>query len=172
MKKGQILPPIQQDPSNKPFSQNLEHSTEPLATADLTGLDVVLDTPMALCEHADPIRDKPHPVLTKNGPKKEAGPQKWAKLFPRPKPHNTDPMKQDAIKEILHTYPLSLTGAENLEEEDDLFALGYLKSLHALQWLEFLEERFYIELDDKDLNLENFQTLNALTRTTWARLTA
>jgi 3-hydroxybutyryl-CoA dehydrogenase len=50
---------------DRAFTACLGHPLGPLATADLIGLDVVLDTLQALCEHADPLRYQPHPRLTR-----------------------------------------------------------------------------------------------------------
>lgn len=47
---------------DRAMTRCLGHSTGPLATADMIGLDVVLDSLQVLCEHAG-VRYQPHPVL-------------------------------------------------------------------------------------------------------------
>jgi acyl carrier protein len=47
-----------------------------------------------------------------------------------------------------------------LRDDDDIFALGFVNSLLALQLVNFLEKEFAITIEDEDLDFENFRTLN------------
>ncbi len=46
-----------------------------------------------------------------------------------------------------------------LHEDDDIFALGFVNSLLALQLVNFLQKEFSITIEDEDLDFENFRTI-------------
>ncbi len=52
-----------------------------------------------------------------------------------------------------------------LADDDDLFKKGFVNSLFALQLVNFLEKTFKIKLGNKDINEENFRTVNNITNT-------
>jgi methoxymalonate biosynthesis acyl carrier protein len=47
-------------------------------------------------------------------------------------------------------------------DEDDIFKLGLVNSLFALELVVFLENKFNIQVENKDLDLANFSSLNNL----------
>ena len=47
-------------------------------------------------------------------------------------------------------------------DNDDIFKLGLVNSLFALELVVFLENSFNITVENEDLNLTNFSTLNNL----------
>lgn len=49
-----------------------------------------------------------------------------------------------------------------LQDGDDIFALGYVNSLFAMQLVMFLEKNFGIRVDNKDLDMNNFKSINAI----------
>jgi methoxymalonate biosynthesis acyl carrier protein len=51
----------------------------------------------------------------------------------------------------------------DLREDENIFALGFVNSLFAMQLVVFVEKEFEISIDNEDLNIENFHTINALT---------
>ena len=66
--------------------------------------------------------------------------------------------RKDKIKEFLS----KLMRNHNLKEDEDIFALGFINSLAALQLVQFLEKEFGIAIEDEDLDLDNFRTLNSM----------
>lgn len=50
----------------------------------------------------------------------------------------------------------------NLRDDTDIFGGGLVNSLFAMQLITFLEKEFAITIEDRDLKLDNFRTLNAL----------
>ncbi|WP_212823169.1 acyl carrier protein [Catellatospora sp. TT07R-123] len=44
-------------------------------------------------------------------------------------------------------------------DDDDIFALGYLTSLRALELVTYVERRFGLTVDAEDLSLDNFRTI-------------
>jgi methoxymalonate biosynthesis acyl carrier protein len=49
-----------------------------------------------------------------------------------------------------------------LREDDDIFALGFVNSLFALQLITWVEKEFGIQIKDEDLDMENFNTIEAI----------
>lgn len=47
----------------------------------------------------------------------------------------------------------------DLQDEEDIFALGFVNSLLAMQLVSFVEKEFRITIDDDDLDLDNFRTI-------------
>lgn len=64
--------------------------------------------------------------------------------------------RKDKIKNFLSKFFRNY----DLRDEDDIFALGFVNSLLALQLVNFLQKEFSITIEDEDLDFENFRTLN------------
>jgi methoxymalonate biosynthesis acyl carrier protein len=47
-------------------------------------------------------------------------------------------------------------------DEDDIFKLGFVNSLFAMELVLFIERTFAFELADEELTLDNFRTVNAM----------
>jgi methoxymalonate biosynthesis acyl carrier protein len=50
----------------------------------------------------------------------------------------------------------------DLQDDDDIFALGFVNSLFAMQLVLFVESEFGITLDNEDLDIDNFRSINAI----------
>ena len=57
-----------------------------------------------------------------------------------------------------------LFNTKNLRDDDDIFQMGLVNSLSAMQLVAFIEKEFNIVVEDEDLDIENFNSLNALVR--------
>ena len=66
--------------------------------------------------------------------------------------------RKQKIKEFLSR----LMRNHDLKDDEDIFALGSINSLAALQLVQFLEKEFGITVEDEDLDLDNFRTLNSM----------
>lgn len=62
------------------------------------------------------------------------------------------------IKEFLNRFFRN----HELGDDEDIFALGFVNSLFSMQLVMFLEKDFGITVENSDLNLENFSTINAI----------
>jgi acyl carrier protein len=49
-----------------------------------------------------------------------------------------------------------------LHADADIFASGLVNSLFAMQLVLFVENEFAIKIDNEDLTIDNFRTINAL----------
>ena len=50
----------------------------------------------------------------------------------------------------------------DLQDDEDIFALGFVNSLFAMQLVMFVEEEFGIIVEDDDLDIDNFRTIDAI----------
>lgn len=50
----------------------------------------------------------------------------------------------------------------DVQDDQDIFALGFVNSLFAMQLVLFVETEFGISVADEDLDIENFSTINAI----------
>jgi methoxymalonate biosynthesis acyl carrier protein len=50
----------------------------------------------------------------------------------------------------------------DLQDDEDIFASGIVNSLLAMQLVLFVEKEFGIAVEDEDLDLDNFRSVNAL----------
>lgn len=48
------------------------------------------------------------------------------------------------------------------KDDDNIFELGFVDSLFALELVSFVEKEFGIEVNDEDLNLSNFSSVSAI----------
>ncbi|HEX5735282.1 MAG TPA: phosphopantetheine-binding protein [Blastocatellia bacterium] len=68
----------------------------------------------------------------------------------------------DEIKNELRTFLRGHLRHQEIQDDDDIFALGYISSLFAMQLVTFIESRFDIHVDGDDLDFENFRSINAI----------
>ena len=47
-----------------------------------------------------------------------------------------------------------------LQDDEDIFTLGFVNSLFSMQLVMFLEKEFSVRIDNKDLDINNFRTIN------------
>jgi len=47
-----------------------------------------------------------------------------------------------------------------LGDDEDIFELGFVSSLFALELVEFVEGEFDVMIEQEDLDIENFQTID------------
>jgi len=66
-------------------------------------------------------------------------------------------------KEKIQKFLSQFFGNHNLQEDEDIFSLGFVNSMFAMQLVLFLEKEFQIIVENEDLDFENFKTINAMT---------
>ncbi|UCH95868.1 MAG: acyl carrier protein [Candidatus Aminicenantes bacterium] len=52
----------------------------------------------------------------------------------------------------------------DLEDDEDIFSVGFINSLFAMQLIMFLEMEFGIRIDNNELELDPFRTINNMAR--------
>ncbi len=50
----------------------------------------------------------------------------------------------------------------DLQPDEDIFSLGFVNSLLAMQLVAFVEKEFGIEVGDADLDLDNFRSIQSI----------
>ena len=49
-----------------------------------------------------------------------------------------------------------------LADDEDIFALGFVNSLFAMQLVLFVENELKVSIENEDLDFDNFRTINAI----------
>lgn len=50
----------------------------------------------------------------------------------------------------------------DLREHEDIFSLGFVTSMFAMQLVTFVEHEFGIAIENEDLELDNFRSIDAI----------
>lgn len=66
------------------------------------------------------------------------------------------------MKDTIRDFLLEYITEHDLQDDDDIFALGLVNSLFAMQVVLFVEQEFDLEVDGEDLDFSNFRTVNAV----------
>lgn len=67
----------------------------------------------------------------------------------------------DIIKQRIRDF-LAKRIASPMSDDDDIFSMGLVDSLFALQLVVFIEQEFEITVEGEDLDLDNFCSVNAM----------
>jgi len=68
----------------------------------------------------------------------------------------------EQAREKLRAFIGRHTGGRVIDDDDRIFAAGFVNSMFAMQLVLFLEKNFQIAIGNEDLELKNFQTINAM----------
>ncbi|WP_394839501.1 phosphopantetheine-binding protein [Pendulispora rubella] len=71
-------------------------------------------------------------------------------------------MTSDDRKTKIRNYLTKFFPGHELRDEDDIFSLGFVNSMFAIQLVNFIEHEFGIEIDNEDMELDNFRSVRAL----------
>jgi acyl carrier protein len=76
-----------------------------------------------------------------------------------PSPKRTD---VDSVRAQTREFIERAFGDQELGDHDDIFALGYVNSLFAMQLVLFVERAFGITVESEDLDIDNFRSVAAI----------
>ena len=68
-------------------------------------------------------------------------------------------------KEKIRKFLMENKNIKELKDDDDLFKCGFVDSLFAFKLVLFLEVEFKIKIKNKDINEENFRTIQNIDET-------
>lgn len=71
-------------------------------------------------------------------------------------------MTPDQIKGKVREFLSRFFKSHVLTDSEDIFALGFVNSLLAMQLVTFVEQEFNISIADEDLDLDNFRSLDSM----------
>jgi len=71
-------------------------------------------------------------------------------------------MANDTIRIPIRGFMTRSFDGRAVNDEDDIFALGFANSLFAMQLVAFVEGQFRIEIDSDDLEIDNFRSIAAI----------
>lgn len=60
------------------------------------------------------------------------------------------------------TFLAKFFGNYDLQPDEDIFALGFVNSMFAMQLVLFIEQEFQISIENEDLEFENFRTIDSI----------
>jgi methoxymalonate biosynthesis acyl carrier protein len=67
-----------------------------------------------------------------------------------------------ADKESIKAFVAQVTRGHRVSDDDDIFASGFVNSLFAMQLVMFVEKKFAVSVEDDDLEIQNFRSINAI----------
>lgn len=70
----------------------------------------------------------------------------------------TDEVKKDVIAYLEETKPVGVS-VDRIDGDTDLIGSGVIDSFGVVGFIEFLEEQYGIEVDDDDIDPDNFRTI-------------
>ena len=68
----------------------------------------------------------------------------------------------EEVKAKIQKFLTRSFGHHEFQEEEDIFSLGFVNSMFAMQLVLFLEKEFQITIENEDLEIENFRSINAM----------
>lgn len=71
-------------------------------------------------------------------------------------------LDSDKDKDKIRNLIIHHISTSNLQDDDDIFELGYVNSFFALQLVSFVEHEFDLELEPDDIDINNFRSVNAI----------
>ncbi len=71
-------------------------------------------------------------------------------------------MDTDEIRRKTKAFIMVHFKNHELSDDDDIFSLGVVNSLFAMQLVMFVEKEFELKVHDDDLDIDNFRSVNAL----------
>ena len=68
------------------------------------------------------------------------------------------------IENTLRNFISRFMRGHELKDDEDIFASGFVNSMFAMQLVQFIEHQFGFEIESEDLELDNFRSIEAMTR--------
>lgn len=71
-------------------------------------------------------------------------------------------MIKEKIRELINKNLVMENEVTKLKDSDNIFEMGYVNSLFAMRLVTFIEDEFDIIIDNDELNIENFSSINTI----------
>ncbi|MCP5097300.1 MAG: acyl carrier protein [Chloroflexi bacterium] len=69
---------------------------------------------------------------------------------------------QETAKIKIRTFLANYFTNYDLKDDEDIFSLGFVNSLFAMQLILFLENEFALAMENDELELDNFRTIERM----------
>ncbi len=66
------------------------------------------------------------------------------------------------IKLRIRQFLAPALGGYEVADREDIFSLGYVNSLFAMQLVNFIEQEFALTIESQDLEFDNFRTVSGM----------
>jgi acyl carrier protein len=73
-------------------------------------------------------------------------------------------MKNEEVRKKVRNFIGKYIQKKDLHDEEEILTKGMINSLFAMQLVMFVEKEFQIKVENEDLDLENFDTIKAITK--------
>jgi methoxymalonate biosynthesis acyl carrier protein len=71
-------------------------------------------------------------------------------------------LEKDEIRSRVRARVEPRLGGRSLSDDDDMFALGYVNSLFALQLARMVQKEFELQFGPEDMDFDNFRTVDGI----------
>ncbi|MBF0518248.1 MAG: acyl carrier protein [Nitrospirae bacterium] len=71
-------------------------------------------------------------------------------------------MTPEEIKTKVRAFLLKYIKKPDLQDDEDYFASKLINSLFAMQLVMFVEKEFKVKVEDKDLDIKNFNSIDSI----------
>ena len=72
-------------------------------------------------------------------------------------------MIKEEIRELIKKNLVIEDEANEINDSDNIFEMGYVNSLFAMKLVNYIEDEYDIIIDNEDHNLQNFSSVDAIT---------
>jgi acyl carrier protein len=79
------------------------------------------------------------------------------------KPDSTEEVKMTDVNKVkIKSFFSKFIREDELTHDQDIFTMGLVNSLVAMQLVTFVEKEFDITVENEDVDVENFKSINAI----------
>lgn len=76
------------------------------------------------------------------------------------------------IREFIEANLMVFDDEANFSDEDNIFEMGYVNSLFAMKLLNYVEGEFDIMVENEEMDIQNFSSVNRITELIQKKLSA
>ncbi|MCP4396318.1 MAG: acyl carrier protein [bacterium] len=69
-------------------------------------------------------------------------------------------MEREKIRTFIHGHLVVFEDEAEYSDSDNIFELGFVNSLFAIQLVNYVQNEFEIEIDDDDIDIANFSSVD------------
>lgn len=68
-----------------------------------------------------------------------------------------------SIKDNVRNFVMQYVGENSIKDDENMFELGLVNSLFGMQLIRFVEDEFDVAVSNDELDISNFQSIDAIT---------